>query len=63
MLKSATIGWADFMRVLLDPRSVASYRLSFGTALLAAITNMVFGFIIAWTLVRYEFPGESSSML
>lgn len=58
MLKSATIGWADFMRVLLDPRSVASYRLSFGAALLAAMTNMVFGFIIAWTLVRYEFPGR-----
>jgi sulfate/thiosulfate transport system permease protein len=44
--------------VILDPRSVASYRLSFGASLLAASVNAVFGFVIAWTLVRYEFPGR-----
>jgi sulfate transport system permease protein len=44
--------------VLLDPRAVASYRLTFGASLLAATLNSVFGFIIAWTLVRYEFPGR-----
>jgi sulfate transport system permease protein len=38
---------------------VGSYRLSFGASLLAATINLVFGFIIAWTLVRYEFPGKS----
>jgi sulfate transport system permease protein len=41
-----------------SPRALASYRLSFGGALLAACINLVFGFIIAWTLARYEFPGR-----
>jgi sulfate/thiosulfate transport system permease protein len=52
------MGWSDFLRVVLDPRAVASYRLSFGASMLAATLNSVFGFIIAWTLVRYEFPGR-----
>ena len=51
--------WHDFRpRRSLDPRALASYRLSFGASLLAASINLVFGFIIAWTLVRYEFPGR-----
>jgi sulfate transport system permease protein len=58
VMKTATMGWDDFVRVLLDPRAVASYRLSFGASVLAATLNSVFGFIIAWTLVRYEFPGR-----
>jgi sulfate/thiosulfate transport system permease protein len=58
VMKTATMGWDDFVDVLLDPRAVASYRLSFGAALLAATINSVFGFVIAWTLVRYEFPGR-----
>ncbi|HEY0939170.1 MAG TPA: sulfate ABC transporter permease subunit CysT [Steroidobacter sp.] len=58
VMKTATMGWDDFVRVLTDPRAVASYRLSFGASLLAATLNSVFGFIIAWTLVRYEFPGR-----
>ena len=41
-----------------SPRALGSYRLSFGASLLAASINVVFGFIIAWTLVRYEFPGR-----
>jgi len=56
--KTATMGWDDLVRTLLDPRAVASYRLSFGAALLAATLNSVFGFVIAWTLMRYEFPGR-----
>jgi len=56
--KTATMGWDDLVRTLLDPRAVASYRLSFGASLLAATLNGVFGFIIAWTLTRYEFPGR-----
>lgn len=50
------------LRQLLDavasPRALASYELSFGGALIAASINLVFGFIIAWTLARYEFPGR-----
>src|SRR5262245_27541106 len=58
IVKTATLDWSRFLKVLLDPRAVASYRLSFGASLLAAAINMVFGFIIAWTLVRYRFPGR-----
>jgi sulfate transport system permease protein len=58
VVKATTMGWGDFLRVLTDPRAVASYRLSFGAATLAAAINSVFGFAIAWTLVRYEFPGR-----
>ncbi|HZF25366.1 MAG TPA: sulfate ABC transporter permease subunit CysT [Steroidobacteraceae bacterium] len=58
VLKAGAMPWSEFFRVILDPRSVASYRLSFGASLLAASVNAVFGFIIAWTLVRYEFPGR-----
>jgi sulfate transport system permease protein len=58
VMKTATMGWADFVRVVTDPRALASYRLSFGASILAATLNSVFGFIIAWTLVRYEFPGR-----
>ena len=43
---------------MLSARALGSYRLSFGASLLAASINLVFGFIIAWTLVRYEFPGR-----
>jgi sulfate transport system permease protein len=56
--KAGTMGWREFLDVLVDPRAVASYRLSFGASLFAAMLNGVFGFIIAWTLVRYEFPGR-----
>src|SRR5689334_18968697 len=52
------MSWGQFIHTILDPRAVGSYRLSFGAAFLAAGINAVFGFIIAWTLVRYEFPGK-----
>ena len=58
VMKTATMGWDDFIKVLFAPRALASYRLTFGASLLAALVNAVFGFIIAWTLVRYEFPGR-----
>jgi sulfate transport system permease protein len=58
VVKTATMGWEDFTQVLFSPRSVASYRLSFGASVFAALLNSVFGFAIAWTLVRYEFPGR-----
>ena len=56
--KAASLTWPEFVKILLDPRAVASYRLSFGAALLAAAVNAVFGFIVAWSLVRYDFPGR-----
>jgi len=57
-LKSATLGWATFWKVVTDPRVVASYRLSFGALLLAALINAVFGLLVAWVLARYRFPGQ-----
>ena len=55
-LKSATLGWEQFFAVLSSPRVVASLKISFGIALLAAAVNAVFGTIVAWVLVRYQFP-------
>ena len=58
VLAAASMTWSDFVHVVLSPRALGSYRLSFGASFLAAAINLVFGFIIAWTLVRYEFPGR-----
>jgi len=58
VLAAASMTWTDFLHVVLSPRALGSYRLSFGASFLAAAINVVFGFIIAWTLVRYEFPGR-----
>jgi sulfate/thiosulfate transport system permease protein len=58
VLRAASIGPAAFFEIALDPRTLASLRLSFGTALIAAAINAVFGLLIAWVLVRYRFPGR-----
>ncbi len=57
-LRSATLGWEEFWRATTDPRVLASYRLSFGAAFVAAVINSVFGFVVAWSLTRYRFPGR-----
>jgi sulfate transport system permease protein len=57
-IKSASLGLTDFWHVATTPRVVASYRLSFGASLLAAAINVVFGLMLAWSLVRYNFPGR-----
>jgi len=57
-LAAASMHWSDFVHVVLSPRALGSFRLSFGASFLAAAINLVFGLIIAWTLVRYEFPGR-----
>lgn len=57
-LKSAGMGWHAFVEVGFSARAMAAYRLSFGTAAAAAFVNAVFGLLVAWTLVRYEFPGK-----
>jgi sulfate transport system permease protein len=55
-IMSARMSWADFLhKAVLDPRVLAAYRLSFGSAFIAAVINAVFGFIVAWVLVRYQF--------
>ncbi|ADC63355.1 sulfate ABC transporter permease subunit CysT [Allochromatium vinosum] len=57
-IKSASLSWPEFWAVVSEPRVAATYRLSFGAALLAAAINAVFGLMLAWALVRYEFPGK-----
>ena len=56
--RTFTMSWAAFQQTITDPRVVASYRLSLGAAALAAAVNAVFGFLLAWTLARYSFPGR-----
>ena len=53
-----SMSWSEFWETIAHPRAVASYKLSFGTALAAGIVNVIFGTIIAWVLVRYQFPGK-----
>jgi sulfate transport system permease protein len=55
-LKASTLSWHQFWHVVLSPRAMASYRLSFGASLIGATINMVFGVLVAWVLVRYDFP-------
>ncbi len=57
-IKAAGMTWSDFLAAVASPRVLASYRISFGIALLAALVNAFFGFILAWVLVRYTFPGR-----
>lgn len=57
-IRCFTASPADLWETLTEPRVLASYRLTFGTSLLAATINLFFGFIVAWSLVRYRFPGR-----
>lgn len=57
-LRSASLSPAEFWKVVTEPRVVASYKVTFGTSFIAAAINVVFGFILAWSLVRYRFPGR-----
>ena len=57
-LKTFTLTWAGFWATVTAPRVVASYELSFGASLVAAVIDTVFGLIVAWVLVRYRFPGK-----
>jgi sulfate/thiosulfate transport system permease protein len=57
-LNTFTMGFQDFLKTITEPRVVASYKISFLTALTAALVNAVFGVLIAWVLTRYQFPGK-----
>jgi sulfate transport system permease protein len=58
VLKTTSLGWDDFWRIASDPRTLAALRVSFGLSFAAAAVNAVFGVIVAWVLVRYDFPGR-----
>jgi sulfate transport system permease protein len=53
-LSAEAASWAS----LLSPRVVAAFKVSFGTAFAAALVNLIFGLIVAWVMVRYDFPGK-----
>ncbi|MFZ6748995.1 sulfate ABC transporter permease subunit CysT [Undibacterium sp. Ren11W] len=57
-LKTFSMSWEAFWATVTSERVMASYRLTFGASLLAALINVVFGGIVAWVLVRYKFPGK-----
>jgi sulfate/thiosulfate transport system permease protein len=56
--RSAALGWTDFWHIVTAPRTLKALQISFGTALIAAAINVVFGTLVAWVLVRYKFPGR-----
>jgi sulfate transport system permease protein len=58
LLKASDAGWAKIWAELSSLRTLAAFRVSFGIAFLAAAFNAVFGFVVAWVLVRYEFAGR-----
>lgn len=58
IIYSANLSFGDFWKVITKPRVVASYIVSFKTAFIAAVIDSIMGTLIAWVLVRYEFPGR-----
>ena len=56
--KASALTWDQFWHTVTAPRVMASYRLSFGASFLAALTNLFFGLLVAWVLVRYQFWGK-----
>src|SRR5262245_1043612 len=56
--RTASLGWTDFLAIALDRRTLQALKISFGTAIIAAAVNVIFGSILAWVLVRYKFPGR-----
>ncbi|OHV75989.1 sulfate ABC transporter permease subunit CysT [Rhizobium sp. LCM 4573] len=56
--RTAGLGWEGFLAILADRRTQDALYISFGTAFVAALVNVVFGVIVAWILTRYDFPGR-----
>lgn len=56
--RSADLGWEGFFRAVSTPRTLAAFRLTFGASFLAALLNAFVGFLVAWCLTRYRFPGR-----
>jgi len=58
IIRTCEMSWPDFWRLATTERALAAYRLTFGASLAAAVANALFGTLLAWVLVRYEFPGR-----
>jgi len=59
LLKTATLTWARFWQLAVEPRAVAAIGLTFGASLAAGLLNALFGTVLAWVLARYRFPGRA----
>ncbi|WP_109050697.1 sulfate ABC transporter permease subunit CysT [Azospirillum sp. TSA6c] len=58
IVRSSGLGWSGFWSAVTTPRVLAAFEVSFGLSFAAALTNAIFGFLVAWVLVRYDFPGK-----
>ena len=58
ILKTASLGFADFWAIVTSERALATYRITLSTAALATVFNGLFGLLLAWVLTRYDFPGK-----
>src|SRR5258705_3188439 len=58
IIRACELSWHDFWKLATNARALAAYRLTFGASFFAAFANVVFGTLLAWVLVRYEFPGR-----
>jgi sulfate transport system permease protein len=58
VFRTAGLTWAEFISIVTAPRVLASYKVTFGSAIIAALINSIFGVLVAWVLVRYRFPGR-----
>ncbi len=58
VLQASSLGLRDIVRMVTEERALLAFRLSFGAAFVAALVNVPFGLLLAWVLVRYEFPGR-----
>lgn len=56
LLKAGTVGPAEFWELATSPKALSTYNITFVTAAIATLINSVFGILIAWVLVRYDFP-------
>ncbi len=57
-MRASDLSWAEFAEVIFSPRSIAAFRLTLGASFVSAVINAVFGLLVAWVLVRYQFPGK-----
>ena len=57
-IQSSVLSWEQMWNTITDPRVIASYRVTFLSAFYAAVINAIFGMLLAWVLVRYQFPGK-----
>lgn len=58
VFRTAGLTWGEFISTVTAPRVLASYKVTFGAAMVAALINSIFGVLVAWVLVRYRFPGR-----